>query len=118
MHKTQGGWAWFLHRVAGIGLVFALGIHFWVTHYASPTEVITFGSVNIRLQSLLFIVVDWTLLSLGIFHGLNGLRNIIFDYSISEKAKHRVTWGLVIFGVTFFIYGAYGLFAFMQIKGY
>lgn len=71
---------WLMQRISAGILVVLLFIHFWVGHYANLGASITFAGVQMRLQNAIFVSVDSMLLILVVFHGLNGIRNIVLDY--------------------------------------
>lgn len=110
---VNGTWAWLAQRITAVALVVILGIHLWVTHFADIGNKIVFGGVAMRLQTALFMIVDFSLLAFALYHGLNGLRNVIFDYGIGRKAEAAVTWVLVLVGAVAFVYGSFGLASFI-----
>ena len=113
MQRIEGGWAWLIQRITGLALVVILVLHIWATHFANSESLITFSGVQMRLSTVLYILVDWLLLSFGLYHGLNGVRNIVLDYGISEGRARVVTWLLLAIGLVALVYGGYGLAAFM-----
>ena len=68
--------------------------------------------VAARWDNPLWRIYDWTLLALGLFHGLNGLRWIIDDY-VRSPAK-RLTVKAVLYSVTgvLFAYGTLTIITF------
>lgn len=97
-------WAW--QRLTGVFLVIFLGTHFWVAHYSDPSQVIAFSSVHVRVQAALFTVIDYALLALALFHGLNGLRMVLLDYGWWAHRVRPLTIFLWIVGLAAFILGA------------
>lgn len=104
-------WAWILQRITAVLLVVLVAIHFGIMHFIDPTAVITFGDSQMRLQSALYMVVDVGLLVLGLYHGLNGIRNIVLDYW--PKSGRVATWILTVIGIAAVGYGSMALAAFM-----
>lgn len=104
---------WLLQRISAAVLVFLLIIHFWVGHYASFGAPITFAGVQLRLQNALFVIVDSMLLVSVVFHGLNGIRNIILDYPSVLPHNKSVSLTLLIIGIFTVIFGIYALYPFM-----
>lgn len=104
-------WAWILQRITAVLLVVLVAIHFGIMHFIDPTAVITFGDSQMRLQSALYMVVDVGLLVLGLYHGLNGIRNIVLDYW--PKSGRVATWILTVIGIVAVGYGSMALAAFM-----
>lgn len=101
---------WLLQRICAVILIFLLIIHFWVGHYASWGTPITFAGVNMRLQNALYVLVDSLLLILVVFHGLNGIRNILLDYP--SLLPHNRLLSVILFsiGIVAIIFGIYSLY--------
>lgn len=92
-------------RISGLILLFlALG-HFAITHILNDVAKTNSGFVARRWENPLWRIYDWLLLSLGLLHGLNGLRFIMDDY-IHSSAK-RATTKAIVYSVTtgLFLYG-------------
>jgi succinate dehydrogenase hydrophobic anchor subunit len=78
--RAQGVWAWILQRLSAVLLFVLLGTHLAVLHYVDENLVISFAGVAARMKSVLYLIVDGGLLSVGLYHALNGLRAVIFDF--------------------------------------
>lgn len=114
--RNVGSFPWIMQRVTAIMLLVLLALHFWVTHYADPNEIIDFNVVKIRLQAFLFLVVDFLLLAAALYHGINGMRNIALDFEGGRK-MHKIITGLsVILFVIFMAIGTYALWMFAILK--
>ncbi len=110
--------SWLLQRVSGAVLVVLLAIHFWIGHYANWETPVTFAGVQMRLQSAAFITIDSILLISVVYHGLNGIRNIILDYPSALTAHIRsVSFILLIIGIITVISGLYILYPFITGAG-
>jgi succinate dehydrogenase / fumarate reductase membrane anchor subunit len=98
-------WQWFFMRISGLLLVFlALG-HFTLTHIIHDVRHTNDAFVTRRWSNPLWRVYDWALLTLALFHGLNGLRVIIDDYI--PAAGRRAIVKSVLYTVSFVLF-AYG----------
>ncbi len=104
---------WLLQRTSGAVLVVLLAVHFWVGHYSDWGEPITFAGVQMRLQSTVFITIDIILLISVVFHGLNGVRNIILDYPAFLPHNRSISFILFIIGTATVIFGIYALYPFI-----
>jgi len=95
-----------LQYVAGIGLFFFAGLHLLLMHLAggSPDSA---GSVAGRAASAGWLTVYIFLLIFGLYHGLHGVRTVILEFSLPERALKAVNWGLVAIGVAVFGYAVY-----------
>lgn len=106
-------WLWFLQRLSAVLLVLVLSLHLYQVHYAELGKPILFTGVALRLKNILLLTVDSSLLFLGLFHGLNGLRAVLLDYSFFYKYERQIAWLLTLIGLLFFIWGVRGLWAFI-----
>jgi succinate dehydrogenase / fumarate reductase, membrane anchor subunit len=106
--RRQVFW-WLLQRISGAALILLAGIHIWVTHWQHPGVVPPFEGVVGRLRTATFIAVDFSLLFFGLFHALNGMRNILWDHVRGERALRIGTIALVAIGLLFAAGGSVGL---------
>jgi succinate dehydrogenase hydrophobic anchor subunit len=118
--KVAGTWAWFFQRLSAVLLIVFLAIHIYADHFMDLNDktpgdqLITFNEVSIRLDQLLYIVVDWGMLSMVLFHGLNGLRTVMFDFDMFVKRKKMVDVGLWILGIATLVWGIIILLPFIE----
>lgn len=108
-----GAWNWFIQRLTAALLVIFILAHFWVTHFAVPGEEITFRGVMSRVQSPFFLVLDSLLLATALYHGLNGVRNVVYDFNMNPTIKQTVSWLLLVIGIITFGYGLNALVPFL-----
>lgn len=95
---------WILQRASGLLLVALAGVHLSVQHGLFP--------VPFRPQVVL--AIDWCLLAVVLYHGLNGLRTVAYDYIGRPGAQRAVNWVLWTSGLALFLYGSWGLTAFVR----
>ena len=116
-----GFWPWFYQRISGVLLIFLLAVHIWMGHFSGlraviegrQEELVLYSIVQQRLAQGLFIFVDFSLLALVLYHGLNGMRNIFLEWPpVANRAK-AMTLGLWVLGAVTFAYGAWALLAFI-----
>lgn len=98
-------WSWIFMRLSGLVLLFLALFHFAVTHIINDVVETDSGFVDNRWGNPLWRIYDWTLLALGLLHGLNGMRYIMDDY-IQHATKRAVT-KTVLYSLTagLFVYG-------------
>ncbi len=101
---------WVMQRVTGVFLVVLLFLHVIWLHYVDPDSVLTVAGVRLRLQALLFGVTDSLLLGFAVFHGMNGMRSVLYDYVGSGLKRRVISLLLILAGTILF---AYGLWAFL-----
>jgi len=77
---------WVLQRVTGVLLALWVATHFIFWHFAHSDW--SFASVAARALSTGFggWLWDVILAALCLYHGLNGVRNIVYDYTPPQKA--------------------------------
>jgi len=108
--------SWYLQRVTAILISIGLAVHFWVLHYAIERPV-TFEKVQERLMSPGWLLFDLLLLSAVVYHGLNGLFNVLTDYNPSPMRKKIYGWGLTLIGLALVVYGYVIIMPFTQAGG-
>lgn len=98
----QGMWAWILHRVTGVGVLFFLVIH------VVDTWLIGFGpAVYNKVMALyrmpIFRVGEVFLAASVLFHSLNGLRILIIDFWPQTTPHYRkmFSWQMALFVLVF-----------------
>lgn len=117
--KVAGTWAWFFQRLSAVLLVVLLAIHLYVDHFmdlgshTADEPLITFESVTVRLDQLVYVVVDYSMLAMVLLHGLNGFRTVLFDFDMFAKRKKHVDIGLWALGVGTLVWGIVILFPFI-----
>src|SRR5690606_32135817 len=101
--------AWVFQRVSGVALIFLIAVHIWKLHYANPEVAPTYEDLTNRLSTIGFIALDFSLLVLALFHGLNGVRSIVLDYTARENVIRRWTIGLTLVGIVASVFGGAAL---------
>lgn len=117
----QGFWLWFLQRVSGVLLLFFVLAHGAITHFVPIADVraglqdhpVTHEVVERRLAQGAMLAFDFALLGLALYHGLNGIRGILMEWSFTARHKKAVTAVLHTVGLAAFVLGAAGLLAFV-----
>lgn len=94
---------WYFQRITGGLLLVLLSAHFWVEHFmTAPVRHgdLTFGVIASRVSNPVWQAIDIGFLIVALFHGLNGVRNIMLDWG---RLGTRVVWAmnaaLVVIGV-------------------
>lgn len=98
--------AWFFQRLSGLALVFLIAVHIWNLHYANPEVPPGYADLVDRLKTIGYIALDISLLVLCLFHGLNGVRNIVLDYTKKDHIIRRWNISLSSIGIVFSVFGA------------
>jgi succinate dehydrogenase / fumarate reductase, membrane anchor subunit len=115
-------WPWLLQRVTAVGLIVLLPIHIVVGHLFNIAEVehgdlpglVVFSNVTERLETPTYWVIDLLLLTFALYHGLNGVRNVLLDYGLRGAGEKVVTGALSVVGIVAFVFGVSVLAAFLD----
>ena len=111
--RDQKLWTW--HLAAGAIILFLLGLHMAIMHLDALLGIfnpagghpIDWANVVARGQSLAFTLNYILLLGAALFHGLYGLRNILFELDPAPPLKKALGWVLILVGVGLFIFGTW-----------
>jgi succinate dehydrogenase hydrophobic anchor subunit len=89
-------WLWLFQRVTAVLLIVFLGVHLWLAN---------FGQASASLRAIIGVI----LLGLALFHGLNGVRTVIFDFNVGVQGRKFATMLLLLLGAVSLLFGVYGL---------
>jgi succinate dehydrogenase / fumarate reductase membrane anchor subunit len=123
--KPAGGfelWAWYFMRISGLLLVFlALG-HLFITHIINNVETINYEFVSNRWADpktgVLWRLWDLTMINLAMFHGFNGLRQVLDEYVTKPGRRvlvHTLIWMLM---TALIVIGTYAILLFQKDTAY
>jgi len=105
---TGGGWetfSWWFFRVSGVGLIFLVIAHLIIMHVITDVSATGYDFVAHRYANPFWRVYDLLLLTLGLLHGLNGLRIVSDDYIRTRGIRLAVQSVLFLTVVTFWLMG-------------
>jgi len=104
--KVKGSWGWLLQRVTAVLILVFLGIHIYLAHFSNLNdELLSWDNVESRVKALPILVVDYGLLITAIFHALNGMRMVGFDFIVNNTKRRAVDVALWIAGIVAVIWG-------------
>lgn len=119
--KSSSAWTW--HLLAGVVLAFLLGMHMFIMHLddilnigGAATPAVSFLEVAQRGQQTAFMVTYILLLAAALYHGLYGLRTILFELTLSSRLEKVITATFTLAGLLLFIYGTSTAIAAYQLK--
>jgi len=106
---------WFWHILSAIVILVLLGVHMGTMHLGAILSSIGIGSrdpvksaeVFHRSQQLTYMVTYILLLGAALFHGLYGLRSMLFELSLSKGMENMIGSVCAVAGIVLFIYGTY-----------
>jgi succinate dehydrogenase / fumarate reductase membrane anchor subunit len=107
-------WTW--HMLAGVVILLLLGFHMVYTHAGNLTgiavadrseEAVSQANSLARDAKPLFPVFFTLLLGIALYHGLYGLKNILFELTLPKGAEKAIAVVLWIAGLSLFALGTW-----------
>ena len=90
MWDATGMWAWILHRITGLGLVFYILLHTILMSVALLSGKESFdATLSMLMGHPVFELLDTLLLGAVLYHGFNGIRILLFDVGIGISVKSQ-----------------------------
>ena len=101
-------WTW--HMAAGVVIALLLGLHMVIMHIGGIThlfaplggEAVSKANSLFRDGRLFFTVTYILLLGVALYHGLYGLRTILFELTLSRVTEKVVSAVLLVLGLSLF----------------
>ncbi len=103
--KRSGTWIW--QALTGVGLVILLSLHMIVHHFVVEGGLRDYQQVLAYVGNPIVLFLEVTFLVVVIYHALVGVRAILFDLNLGDRAKTWITWLLVAFGAILLAWGVY-----------
>jgi len=110
MDETRN-WTW--HIIAAVAIVVFLGLHMAVMHlddlagwFSAGGAATDWANVLARSKSAFFAVTYVVLLAAALYHGLYGLRTILFELTLGPSGQRFLDGVFWIAGVCLFAVGA------------
>ncbi len=116
---------WFWHILTAVIILILLGLHMGIMHLETILGAIGLSSgdpvdsseVFRRSRQVFFMITYIILLGAALFHGLYGLRSMLFELSLSRTMQKAVGGICAAAGFILFVYGSYAAIAVFQMKG-
>ena len=109
--KETRNWTW--HIIAAVVILVFLGLHMAIMHlddlagwFSTAAGTTHWTNVLARSKSTFFATTYIVLLAAALYHGLYGLRTILFELSIGPSAQKLVNGVFWIAGVCLFAVGS------------
>ena len=110
-------WTW--HMAAGVVILFLLGLHMVIMHLGGTTHLFAphggeaISKVNslFRDGGLFFTVTYVLLLGVALYHGLYGLRTILFELTLKPALEKAITFVFLVVGLGLFGLGTWAAIA-------
>ena len=116
---------WFWHIIAAGAILVFLGLHMLVMHMGAILALIGIGSaeptsaraVFERSRQAFFMISYIVLLGAALYHGLYGLRTMLFELSPSRGIQKAINRAFTTAGLALFAYGSYAaVFVYLGVK--
>lgn len=116
---------WFWHILTAVVILVLLGVHMGTMHLSELLHMMGIGSgdpvessqVFQRSRQAIYMITYILLLGTGLFHGLYGLRSMVFELSLSKSLEKSVGSVLALAGIALFLYGSYVAVVVFQMSG-
>lgn len=103
--RATGSIQWLFQASSGAFIIFFLGVHLYVAHINGGSPIELFDTVVGNLRDPWWLAFFLVFLWVVTYHGLNGLKGIIFEMGISAKARKAISWIIALVFVASVIYG-------------
>jgi succinate dehydrogenase / fumarate reductase membrane anchor subunit len=102
--RRSGAGSWWLVRISGLALIPLLVGHYVLMHY-NPTSGHDYGETASRLMSPWFKGLYLAFITIGMYHGLIGIWNIVRDYKMKPSVGMTIFGVITIAGIVFLAVG-------------
>jgi succinate dehydrogenase / fumarate reductase cytochrome b subunit len=100
--RGLGAWAFWLHRLSGLVLVFYLLMHIIVISTAISGQR-DFNAAMGFLKAPVFVALEMGLVAVVLVHGFNGVRIVLFDLGVGVKKQKEIFIALMAVAVVPFL---------------
>lgn len=105
-NMKTGMWAWVGHRLTGLVLVAYVFMHLSFISTASIGEgEDSFDALMATTSQPLMVLLDFLLVVVVIYHAMNGLRVVLFDFCIGIRRQKLVFWIVMAISVVLVLVG-------------
>ncbi len=103
--RSIESWSWFWQAITGIGLVVLVGLHMIAHHFVVKEGIRDYADVVDYLRNPIIVVSEFLLLVVVTSHALLGVRAILFDLGLRDRAERWIDRALGALGVLTVGYG-------------
>lgn len=104
--------SWYFFRVSGVALIVLAILHLVIMHVSNDVSATTYDFIAHRYANPFWRVYDLLLLTLALFHGLNGLRIASDDYIRTRGTRLAVQSVFFLTAITFWLMGSMTIITF------
>jgi succinate dehydrogenase hydrophobic anchor subunit len=103
--EPKKSWTWYWQVFTGIALLLLLGLHFIANHFIAKGGLRDFADVVSYLRNPIILVFEVLFLVVVTIHAMLGVRSIVLDFGISNRAEKWLAQALTLVGVLTVVYG-------------
>jgi len=96
---------WLIQVITGALVLLLVTLHMIANHFIVPNGLRNFNDVVEYLRTPIVLFFEVMFLVVVTWHGLLGLRAVLFDFGLSARTERLITWLLAIVGVVTVGYG-------------
>jgi succinate dehydrogenase hydrophobic anchor subunit len=105
--SRENAWLWLVKIVLGLFLVFVLGIHYVVNHFAAPGGLLTYNNVLQYYANPIIPIMEFLFLVFAVVHSLIGMRSILLDLNLSLRVQKIFDNIFIVVGAAAIVYGTW-----------
>jgi len=105
--EGKPAWGWILQAITGAALLVLVTLHMIANHFMVSRGLRDTADVQSYFSNPVVVAIEVTFLAVVVWHGLLGLRSILFDFGFSPGTERRITWILSVAGVAAVVYGVW-----------
>lgn len=103
--EPKPSWGWMLQAISGMLVLVLVTLHMIANHFVVKSGLRDFADVVAYLSNPVVVVLEVLFLVVVTWHGLLGLRAVIFDFGFSRRSESWITRILWVVGVAIVVYG-------------
>ena len=115
--QTWESFAWKWMRYSGVIIFILAWIHVLIQDILVGVYKIDIGYVAGRWNGGFWRVYDFLLLFFALSHGMNGARQVLYDYIHSAGGRRALNWILLILWAAIVVFGTIAIFSFTPPAG-
>jgi succinate dehydrogenase hydrophobic anchor subunit len=96
---------WLIQVITGALVLLLVTLHMIANHFIVPNGLRSFTDVVDYLRTPIVLFFEVTFLVVVTWHGLLGLRAVLFDFGLSRRTERAITGVLAVVGVVTVGYG-------------
>jgi succinate dehydrogenase / fumarate reductase membrane anchor subunit len=103
--ESKASSTWYWQVLTGVALLLLLGLHFIANHFIATGGLRDYADVVSYLRNPIILVLEVLFLVVVATHAMLGVRAIVTDFGLSDRAEKRLSQVLTIVGVLTVGYG-------------